>query len=407
MSQHDRFKPSPPGLLLFEGFPGENAESYKGGGGWEQYSGVQHQNYGRFYDANNEGLQMISGNECESWWWTGVDEIIFGTAFNRRSNHNSNITIYTVEEGSYFKGDAGQAAHVTLYVIGPTEGAGTNDYKVRVVRGATHNANILWTSTVTIDYQQWYYIELHTVIDDSAGSIRVRIHDSTSAVIEDVTTSTIDTQNGGTGVCDRIIVGYAGTLLPNAANWWDDIYVLDPNASGVQPPFNNMLGDVHVTYQQSTTQGTYDDWDVIGATYCYTVLDDINWPLRIESGVLGDRASAGYRQIGEPALSGQILALRATLIGQKSRPGICMVAPFALNGGEVYGQAMALPSNYQDSMYVMNFNPNIGPRGVPFDPSDLNDAEWGLRVVSLNDSHIRKFAGILNSWADDVTVSLS
>lgn len=141
---------------------------------------------------------------------------------------------------------------------------GTNQVDVRLDTGGglsiTRNGTSLDTGS-TLSVNTWYYIEMKATIDNSSGSVEVRINGSSTP---DMSFSG-DTQNSGNATISNVLFQTPQGTSGNTTIDWDDIYICD-NLGGFNDDF---LGDCIV--QQYLPNGAGTETDFSGA---YTDIDD-------------------------------------------------------------------------------------------------------------------------------------
>jgi hypothetical protein len=102
--------------------------------------------------------------------------------------------------------------------------------RLEIRRGAT----IIATGQLTISPNSWFFLEFKAVIHPTTGTYEVHVD---GAVDPGLVGTGANTQNGGSGVWDRIHFTGTGTL------WVDDFYLCDTNGAA---PYNTFLGPVRV-----------------------------------------------------------------------------------------------------------------------------------------------------------------
>jgi hypothetical protein len=153
----------------------------------------------------------------------------------------------------------GSTIHVGIvYFPGGTIGA----YR----QGSVSASNELGTSTVPVILtQNWHYIEVKLTVDNSAGAVQVRVDG-----VECINVSTVDTQNGGTGIVQSIRFNKDNATDP----YLDDIYVCD--TLGLNN--NDFIGEIKVETVTPDGDGTTNNWSPDTGLTNYTQVDDGSTP---------------------------------------------------------------------------------------------------------------------------------
>lgn len=310
------------------------------------------------YDSNNLG-QIVSGQgrngtnclrfssndrRAQKNLASAPDTIIMGFAF-RRADLLSEGALLQFCEGSTVHVSLNSLVNGALSVGGPAGTLGS-------------------TSPGLVTGGVWVYVEIKAVIDDSSGSAEVRINGSSVLSL-----TSQDTQNGGTGVIDNIIIRSSGS------NWdFDDIYIAD-DQDGVNDDF---LGDVRVQYLEPVDNGSTNEW---------TPLAGENWENVDDTAPDGDSTYNSFSLATADdlyecaALAGSPTAVHAVQVVIRVREDDAVghtVAPLIRASGTTEaGTAVTVNNNYATKTEVWNANPDTSA----WDPADF-PIEAGVRLVS-------------------------
>ena len=117
----------------------------------------------------------------------------------------------------------------------------------------------------------WYYIQVKVTIHDTAGSMEIKLSDTTV-----VNVSGVDTKGGSESGCSTFTLGGSFVGLPWILARFDDVYLC--NQSGSKN--NDFLGDVGVYTLYPNDAGTYTQFtpvpnDFLGTVPNYENVDDV------------------------------------------------------------------------------------------------------------------------------------
>jgi hypothetical protein len=234
----------------------------------------------------------------------------------------------------------GATVHVTLAT------AAGNLFAVK--RGAT----VLNTGTHAYALNTWYYLELLTVIHDTAGSYELRIDG-----VPEISASSVDTRNvGTTGQWDRILLQGAAT-----SNYFDDLYVCDTSGAA---PRNTFLGSVKVEtllpQPDATALGSNQGLTPSTGTDHGALVDEVG-PNTTD---FNSAATVGLKdtyQYPSLALTGTILGIQTNLYVNKADAVARQVCAVVRAGGVDYdGASVAPTTTFAYVSEVRAQNPNTG-----------------------------------------------
>ena len=237
--------------------------------------------------------------------------------------------------------------------------------KLLVKRG---DGTTLATGTTVLALNNWYYIELKATIHDTTGSFTLKI-DGTN----ELTASSQDTRNGGTGVWDRIRLQGAGSFNYDI----DDIYICDTSGSA---PWNDFLGNCKVDMLMPQTGNGTNAGLTPSTGTDHGALVDENGPNTTDynsSATVGTKDTYNYPSL---ALTGIILGIQTNLYAAKSDAGARTICAVVRAGGTDYDGAAVSPlTTYRYFTEVRQINPNTG---VAWTSSDITALEAGMKIVS-------------------------
>lgn len=238
--------------------------------------------------------------------------------------------------------------------------------------GGTTGGTLLATSAPNVILMdQYYHVEIKAFVDDAAGTVEVRVNNTT------VLSFLGDTRNGSTALFGGVIIGFANDTDGNAAGVYiDDFYVLN----GAGAINNNFIGDSRIHSILPDANGNYSE--LVGSdgnsVDNYLQVDE-NPPNTTDyngGGTSGDQDSYNF-----PSLPAAVTAIRGVAqrawaassdTGTRAARNFVRISGVDYNGADYnVGQAYL--------MYETLFN--VSPAtGVAFTVAEFNGAEWGFEV---------------------------
>lgn len=234
------------------------------------------------------------------------------------------------------------------------------------------NTTTLATSSSTISTNTWYYVEFKTVIHDSTGTYEVRVDGSTFGGL---TATGQDTRNGGSGTWDAVALGGF------SSGQSDDLYICDGSGS----LNNDFLGDSKVEtllpQTDAVAAGSHADFTPSTGTDHGALVDETN-PNTSDynsSSTVGHIDSYNYPSL---TLTGTIRGVQVSPFHAKTDAGARTVSTMTRVASTDYvngGTAISPPTTFGYDTQVFETNPNSG---VAWTASDVNSAEFGLKIIS-------------------------
>jgi hypothetical protein len=240
---------------------------------------------------------------------------------------------------------------------------------VSIKRGAT----TLATSTTPFVTNSWVYVEWGFVIHGTTGSYEVRV----DGVADPLLTATgVNTQNGGTGLWDRVGWANVGTSggSGTTGQFIDDVYVADVSGPA---PLNTFLGSVKIeALIAQTGNGSNVGLTPSTGTDHGALVDDPVPNITDYNGSATVGAKDTYN-LPSPVLTGEVLAVQVNLFASKSDTGGRQVCAVVRHGGADYdGPNMPLSTSFK---YVTSVIPR--PGGGAWTTADLIALEAGMKVT--------------------------
>lgn len=278
------------------------------------------------------------------------DVIIVGCAVMRTSDYTAAV-LFQLREGA--------TPHMDLRITA------TGQLTV------TRNGTVLATTTFIPALGVWNYYELKVTIHDTAGTFELRINGNSVA---EVSGTSQDTKNGGTGNLDTILLNDPG----GSGTAFDDLYICDDAGSAN----NDFLGDVKV--ETLYPNGNGNSSQLVGSdgnsTDNYLLVDettpnsDTDY---VESATVGNKDTYAVTDLA--AVGGTVYGVQLSPYARKNDAGartICTVA--RLSGTEVDSANAALSTSYQHFVDMRETKPGGGAWTI----SDVNSAEFGVKVTA-------------------------
>lgn len=244
----------------------------------------------------------------------------------------------------------------------------TTSRTLRVVRG---DGTVLATGTTVLPLGTWVYVELKTVIHDSAGTYAVRLDGVAEAAL---TGSGADTRNGGTGVWDRIhLIGIGGGGFQFSL---DDLYVCDTSGAA---PQNDFLGPCQVeTLLPQTGNGSNAGLTPSTGTDHGALVDE-NPPNTSDYNSSATVGAKDTYTLPSLALTGAILGIQTNLYAAKSDAAARQVCAVVRTGGTDYDGANVAPTT--TFSYYSEPRPVNPQTGLAWTTADIDALEVGMKVT--------------------------
>lgn len=219
----------------------------------------------------------------------------------------------------------------TLQVCVETNTDGT----LSLYRGTT----LLGTTDFALTIGTWYYVEFKVYIDNSSGTIEVRVNGDSKLAL-----SSVDTQASGNAYANAVKL--SGNQLHDASStcYYDDLYICD----GTGTTNNDFLGDVRVVAHLPNGAGNYAQWTP-SAGDNYAAVDD-NPPDDDTTYNASDTATQkdSFTMSNLPGgLTGTVLGIQTLLNCRKDDAGTRTVRPFwRISGADYNGAEVNIGDSY-------------------------------------------------------------
>jgi len=261
-----------------------------------------------------------------------------------------------------FKNIGTNSVHVQLML----DSAG----RVKVNRNGV-NGTLLGTGATPIIMNGLTYIEARVNINDTTGSVEVRLNGSTTP---DLLLTGIDTQQGADPIIDMFYLG-GDTSFGGAPASYCDFYLCDTTGSSN----NTFLGDIKVSSLIPIGDGFYQAFTPSSGTTHHHMIDEIPPTLTdyLSSATTGQKESVTLTSLGA-ALSIKAIQVHSYLT--KSDAGSAIARQFIRTASTDYnGNSLTLST---DPLYVTTIyeqNPNTT---AAWGLSEVNTVEIGLENIT-------------------------
>lgn len=255
--------------------------------------------------------------------------------------------------------------------------AGTNQCDVRLRSDGTirvtRNGTTLATSSNSLSTATTYYIETKIVINNSTGTLEVRVNGSSTNWIS-ITGQ--DTQNTANATANTIqLTGVAGGFNTDI----DDLYVCD----GAGSTNNDFLGDVRVDCylpngNGNSSQLTGSDSN---STDNYLLVDEASQngdTDYVQSATVNQKDTYAYADMSHNPAS--IFGVQINMVAKKDDSGNRSICSVIRSGGsDTDGTSQALSTTYSDYRQISETDPNTS---AAWTRTNLNSAEFGVKVAA-------------------------
>lgn len=236
----------------------------------------------------------------------------------------------------------------------------------------TRNGTQLGLGTTVLSASTWYYLELKVKIDDTTGTVDLKIDG-----VSELALTGQDTRNGGTGAINNFdLTGTVGASTSAVRNF-DDLYLCDGSGS----TNNDFLGDVRV--EAINPNGNGNSSQMTGSdgnsTDNYQLVDE-NPPATadyVEETTIGEKDTYAFGNL--TASTGTVYGVQTFLYAAKTDAGVRSLCPVArLSGTESDGSTHPLSTTARGFLDIYETKPGGGAWSI----SDVNSAEFGAKLVA-------------------------
>ena len=194
-----------------------------------------------------------------------------------------------------------------------------------VLRGDTATGAVIATGTFPISPGSWYFVELGTYIDSSAGTVSLLING-----IADINATGVNTQALGGNTADTVLLGgpQSGGTHPKLGT----AYICDDQGTSE----NTFLGDCRVIAQIPTGDGAHADWTPLTGSDQFAMVNEI--PPDGDASYVSSQTIGALDTFTFPALgiTGTVIAVKACMDAEKDDVGARVIAPVIRQLGTDY-----------------------------------------------------------------------
>ncbi len=317
-----------------------------------KYSNVVNNYTSRAARISGNGFAMSgndSGSTITSPIFTGAATVVAGFGYFRNTSSVSHAVLRLRNSGT---------DHITLVV----NASGF----IEVYRGTSSGTLLGTGSTTQLSNGQWYFLEMKATIDDTTGSVIVKVNEAT-----ELSLSGIDTRNGGSAIVDSFMLDL------QSGRWYiDDFYLLDTTGSAN----NDFLGDIQVQILVPSGAGTHTDFTPSTGSN-YQNVDDIpeDADTTYNTGsVNGDTDTYAFGNI--TATSAVIKGVDVNILARKTLSGSRTFAPvIRTNSTDYVGDDITALDSYSLNNQIYETNPDTSSAWLK---AEVDAAEFGIQVTN-------------------------
>lgn len=252
------------------------------------------------------------------------------------------------------------------FVFAQFDEAGANHVQLCLTASRTlrvkRNGTTLITGTAVLALATWYQLEVHLKIGDAGtGQCHVKVD-----TVSDISDTTLDYKNGGTGAVDSFkLFGAAGNAFR-----YDDIH----DWSG-----SDFKGNTRVLGRLPVADGNYHAWAPLSGSSHTAMVDDPapdGDATYVSSDTTGQRDSFEMQPLGIPA-SATVYAMGITAIARKLDVGARLLNLFNRVGStDTHGSDLSPTFDYGALQEAWEDNPVTA---TAWTVADVDGAEAGVR----------------------------
>lgn len=241
---------------------------------------------------------------------------------------------------------------------------------VSVYNGST----LLGTSASALTHNTFQYLEFKIVIDNSSGSIEMRVDGSNSGWLN---LTSKDTQNGSSTDWDELRLWGSASAGTSPQFIVDDVYVLDGSGS----TSNDFLGDLRVDVSYPNAAGSHSDWTRSTGADQWATVDEalVNSDTDYNSTATVNNIDT-LNFPNAPVTGADIFAINVKMAVRKSDAGSAGIkAAVRIGGTDFLGDERTVPSSYVYKQQLWDRKPSDGSAWTD---TDFNSSEFGYQKTS-------------------------
>jgi hypothetical protein len=224
------------------------------------------------------------------------------------------------------------------------------------------NSTVLETSANTLSLDTLYHIEAHFVINNSAGSIKVKVNGNSAGWID---LTNVDTQASSNSTCNVFMFSNAKSVSGGSR------YICDIACNAD----TDFIGEASVSPTLVNAAGTNAEWTASAGSN-YTCVDESSASETDNVSTSTDSVKDSYN-FESVASNATILAAVHTMIAKKEDAGSAYIKPLCISNSVEYLQAsIPVPAAYSAIQAIYQLDPNTSAMWVN---SAFNAAEFGQK----------------------------
>lgn len=346
----------------------------------------------RFFDSfdhyGGNGATVTSLMTSKGWTFNQTNTVSnvtrFSSGFSMSNGNNGgtntqyinfdNQSTWIVGVAFYPKSNLG----VTSFNLIQVADGGSSQVEVQVVTTASgaqfylnrNGTNLAGPSATVYPFNQWVYLEFKAVINNSTGSVELKVNSSSVLSFSGNTRAT--SNNFASRIYLNMIALGGGV---GAQMYVDDFYVADGQGS----INNSWIGEARIEADLPTSDSTTVQWTPNSGTSHYTRVnqqtpdDDTSYVSSSNPGDIDE-----YKIT--PSSVQTIVAVQLIAYARKDDAGLRQVAPVSLLGSTQYvGTTMTLGTSYGYGVTRYETNPDTNN---PFTNSDLTNGAFGVKEIA-------------------------
>ena len=225
------------------------------------------------------------------------------------------------------------------------------------------------TSGADISYQTWRYVEVKFTINDTTGTVEVRVNENTL-----LTLSNVDTQNTANAYFNKFKFG---SPYSNIYMDYDDLYLCD--TAGAKN--NDFLGDVRVDVLRPNGAGAYTQFTP-SAGANYENVDEV-YPdddsTYNQGSLVDDKDAYNVGDLPSPPVSTTIHGIKSQITIRKTDAGARECKVLTRSGTtDSLGDALALSDSYLTPTKIYEDNPDDS---LAWEDADVNAMQVGVQIT--------------------------
>lgn len=232
------------------------------------------------------------------------------------------------------------------------------------------DGTLLGTSTNTVSYLHWYYLEAKVSFHETTGTIDIRINGTSWLSL-----TSKNTINSVNEYANKVMIGAA---YYDKYVYFDDLYVCDTTGT----KNNDFLGDVRIDTLLPNGAGNYTQWTPSAGSN-YQNVDDA---IAIDDDATYNSADTiGYKDsytlTDLDALGTTIHGIQLNTTYRKDDAGTRGVQAFIRTNSTDYdqGDEVSLLDTYTQDQIIIEDNPNDS---AAWEEADINALEIGIELIS-------------------------